>query len=369
MTVFWVILVPFIAVAIIGVGAWTAVLLTKGIRHHHYRLFEEKSAPILAEQFPLPKAGSPAVEARRKSLSPMIDEVHEQASAAQTAYYSAVVCSAASLVVAFLALAFTTLTLRLGYDWWPAQFLLNCIDVAAIIAVLGLFFYGRSANRPWIASRATAELLRQYQYLAVILPNALSASSDDELKTQFSIEARRIENTVARGPITTIVARVEDSWSKRRAQLADSALAEADLNGDALLVYLDKRVRRQLGWFTNSQERLEYISHRRTGVLLVLYGFTTALAVIKLLLFLCGGGQHDYVLPVLLVITGLSAAMTAYYINQNSRSLTHRYYTQQRFIKAWLGAFNKTWNFAGLPSKAFGVDEKMAIRAGSRFDD
>jgi hypothetical protein len=75
-------------------------------------------------------------------------------------------------------------------------------------------------------------------------------------------------------------------------------------------------------------------------------------------------------LPPLLVVTGMSAAMTAYYVNQNSRSLIHRYYAQQRFMEAWLDTFNKTWNFARLPSKTFTADEKEAIRAEIlRFED
>jgi hypothetical protein len=370
MTALWAIPVPLIAMAIIAIAACAAVVLTNTIRRHDYHLFEDKSAPILAEQFPLPQPGSLIAEARRKSLSPIIGKVHQQASAAQTVYHNAVVCSAACLVVAFLAMAAATLALRFGSDRWPVQFLLNCVDVIAIIAVLGLFFYGRSVNRPWIASRAAAEFLRQYQYFAVVLPNAFSALSDDDLNAQFAIEARRIENTVERGSVTTIVARVKDFWSTRRARLSGSALTEADLNGDALLVYLDKRVRRQLGWFTDSQERLEYISERRIGILLFLYGLTFVLALAKLLLFLCGGGQHDYMLPPLLVVTGCSAAMTAYYINQNSRSLIHRYYTQQRFIKAWLEAFNTTWTLTGLATKSFSVDEKTAIRAEIlKFED
>lgn len=44
MTAFWVILAPFIAIAIIGVAAWAAVVVTDVIRRYDYRLFEEKSA-------------------------------------------------------------------------------------------------------------------------------------------------------------------------------------------------------------------------------------------------------------------------------------------------------------------------------------
>lgn len=363
MNTFLAILAPFIAFAVIGVAAWVAVFVTDAIRRYDYRKFEDKSAPVLAEQLPLPEVNASAAEARRKSLAPLLAKVHQRASAAQTTYHSAVISSAACLVVAFLALASTTLTLRLEGDFRSVQLFLNCVDVIALLSVLGLFFYGRSVNRPWIAARASAELLRQYQYLAVVFPGAISVSSDDDLNAQFTNEARRIENTVESGSITNIVTRIESFWLKRKGSFVSRALTDADLSSDALLVYLDKRVRRQLGWFTDSQERLEYIAERRNIVLLVLYVVTAALAMIKLALFLCGSNQHDYLLPALLIVTGMSAAMTAYYVNQNSRSLIHRYYTQQRFIKTWLDAFNNTWNFAGLPLQAFSADEKETIRA------
>jgi hypothetical protein len=59
---------------------------------------------------------------------------------------------------------------------------------------------------------------------------------------------------------------------------------------------------------------------------------------------------------------GLSAAMTAYYINQNSRSLIHRYNTQQRFIIAWLRTFNQSWKFGDLPSLTMDTAAKSAMR-------
>jgi hypothetical protein len=66
----------------------------------------------------------------------------------------------------------------------------------------------------------------------------------------------------------------------------------------------------------------------------------------------------------------MSAAMTAYYINQNSRSLIHRYNTQQRFITAWLVAFNQRWDFATLPSLTVDPVAKNDMRAQIlRFED
>jgi hypothetical protein len=105
-------------------------------------------------------------------------------------------------------------------------------------------------------------------------------------------------------------------------------------------------------------------------VLLSLYCVTALLAVVKHVLFLCGEHFHAYLLPPLLIATGMSAAMTAYYINQNSRSLIHRYYTQQRFIAGWLVAFNESWNFASLPSLTIDAAAKNDMRAQIlRFED
>lgn len=163
----------------------------------------------------------------------------------------------------------------------------------------------------------------------------------------------------------------------RKASLASSVLTEADLTADALLVYLEKRVRRQLGWFTNSKARLEAIAERRNIYLLALYILTAMLAASRLTLFLLG--KHGYVcllpllvylLPLLLLVTGLSAAVTAYYINQNARSLIHRYNSQQRLITAWLEAFDQHWNFASLPSLTIDATAKDEMRAQIlRFED
>lgn len=98
-------------------------------------------------------------------------------------------------------------------------------------------------------------------------------------------------------------------------------------------------------------------------MLLSLYCIAAGLAVIKLALFLCSGHPPVHLLRLLLVVTGLSAAMTAYYINQNSRSLIHRYNTQQRIIARWLAAFDDRWSFASMPSLSIDPAAKNEIRA------
>lgn len=131
---------------------------------------------------------------------------------------------------------------------------------------------------------------------------------------------------------------------------------------DASVVYLRRRVRRQLGWFADSKARLEHIAERRGIILLSLYFVAVTLSVVKLLWFLSTDHSPSYLLQFLLVLTGMAGAMTAYYINQNARSLIHRYNTQQRRIAEWLNDFDKRWSFTDLPSRTMEVSDKAEMR-------
>jgi hypothetical protein len=85
-------------------------------------------------------------------------------------------------------------------------------------------------------------------------------------------------------------------------------------------------------------------------MLVSLYCVGIGLAVAKHVLFLHNSELSACLRPPLLIAAGMSAAMTAYYINQNSRSLIHRYNTQKRMAARWLTAFGNRWNFATLPT-------------------
>jgi hypothetical protein len=372
MGIYWGLLAPLIAVAITVAAMQAAVVLTGAIRGRDFRRFEDQSKERIARRFPIPTVDQSTAEEGRKSISRFLDKAHQAASAAQTTYHNAVVRSAGCLVLAFLALAFGTLRpddWPVWLDWRSLELVLSWIDATSIIVVLILFLYGRMISPPWIASRAGTELLRQYQILRVVFPNTISSDPADD-QTQFDIEADLVATRVQDGSITDIVARIERFWSTRKASIESRMLTDENLTTDALMVYLQKRARRQLGWFIDSKARLEHIAKRREILLLSFYCIAAALAVVKLAWFLCGGHSPPYLLPVLLIVTGLSAAMTAYYINQNSRSLIHRYNTQQRFISGWLVAFNERWNFAGLPSLTIDLVGKNDMRAQIlRFED
>jgi hypothetical protein len=364
MGVSWGMLAPFFALVVTVAVMQVAVFVTGVIRRHDYLRFEDQSASSLARQFPLPKVPSIA-EQHRNVFSPFLNKAHKAANDAQTTYYNAVVRSAGCLVLAFFALAISTLRPEdwpVWLDWPSVQLLLNWVDVIAVLFVLILFLYGRVVSQPWLAGRAGTELLRQYEFLSAVFPSAVWPAPIDDRKSKFDYEADMIAARVQDGPITDIIARIVRFWSTRKAAIESSALTEADLTADALLVYLQRRARRQLGWIADSKARLEHIAERRNFVLLSLYCITAGLAVLKHVLFMYGAHSQAFLLPPLLIVTGISAAMTAYYINQNSRSLIHRYNTQQRFITGWLVAFNDRWNFASLPTLTIDAAAKNEMR-------
>jgi len=369
------VLAPLIAIVITLLTTQAAVVLTDAIRRHDYRLFEDKSEDSLARRFPLPTVNPSTAEERHRSLSPFLDNAHKAASAAQTTCYNAVVRSSGCLLLAFLALVIGTLPsedwpLKTQLNWPSLELVLSWLDTIALLFLVILFLYGRMTRRSWIAGRAGTELLRQYQIFSVLFPSTISAVLADDLKAQFDIEAGLVAAHVQNGSITGIVERIERFWSTRKASIESRTLKEMDLTADALLIYLQRRARRQLGWFTDSKARLESIAERRNIMLLSLYCIAVGLAVTKHVLILYDGHSPAYLLRLLLIVTGLSAAMTAYYINQNSRSLIHRYNTQQRITTGWLVAFNDRWNFANLPSLTIDLAAKTDMRAQIlRFED
>jgi hypothetical protein len=340
-----------IAVGVTFLGMQVAVALTQLMRRHDYALFEDRSKDSVAREFPIHTMRKSPAEERRRTLARFVDRTHQAAIAAQTRYYNAVVRSASGLVVAFIALVLG----NSREDNWPwmatalvvhplVEHVLMWVDAIAIILILILFLYAGSVNRRWLSARVGSELLRQYQFLELVFPSVSSKPRSHEDEHQFDFEADLVKARVQHGPTKDIMPRIERFWSERKLSIERRALRESDIPADALLVYLERRARRQLGWFTDSKARLEYIGERRKLLLLVLYGIAVAVAVLKLAWFLYSKHSPPYLSPSLLIITGISGAMTAHYINQNARSLIHRYNTQQRRITKWLQDFGERWS-------------------------
>lgn len=353
----WEMLSPVIATLIAVAATQAAVVLTNSLRRHDFKRFENKSKAELERDYPLATLGPSVAEERYDALAPLLAKVHQTANATQTRYHNAVVRSAGCLTLATAALALGTLSL----DRRPTL-LLSWLEAIAFLFVLLLFPHGRGSRQPWIEARAGAEFLRQYQLLRMVFPDATAPSPAAPPEAAFAQEASAVAAQMHAGNFKDIIIRIDRYWSTRQATLERAALSGADVTADAVLVYLRRRARRQLGWFLDSKARLEHIAERRSRALVGLYGAAVLLAWTRHGLCLYLGQAPEYLLPPLLIVAGMSAAMTAYYINQNSRSLIHRYNAQQRRIARWLTAFDERWCFKALPSMSIDQAAKDDMR-------
>ncbi|MCI0626837.1 MAG: hypothetical protein L0387_35180 [Acidobacteria bacterium] len=365
-----------LAVAILTIVAMQAAVRVVGLyRARDYLTHEKQSREALAARFPIPAVTSSSTVDYLKSLSDLVSPMHQEAIDAQTVYHSAVVRSATCLALAFCAQALAATCAHLVFYW---------LDAIAIGLLLINFWRGRAANVQWIKRRAAAELLRQYAFLAPLFPLMRATGRAHDLTSQFEAESSRLKERVlddASG--RDIISRIDDFWSSRRSSIEGHVPTEADLSADALLLYLQKRPLHQLGWFADSKMRLERKAHRLKQWLLVFYWTAFSLAVIKLIVVL--PGEHEQIVqsvqsvpifsativsilsealsPALLVVTGLSAAMTASYLSQNARSLIHRYNTQERRIAQWFEMFQSRCAIEDLRKPMhFKTERKIEIR-------
>lgn len=344
----WNIIAPLLSLAIVMAVTQLAVIVADAFRTWDYRSFENRSAAQIENEFPLPTQASSAAEEHRRYFAPMVDQMHRAANKAQNAYHATVVRSATCLALGFAATAGGMLTAE---DWpmifrfqtpsW--QLVLNWIDAISLVLVFVFFVRGSSLYRPWINRRAVAELVRQYQFLSVLFPAMFPAAEGPELPAVGPALAN--ENDRRSG---NLVSRIEQSWHERKSRIEQMSVQQMHVSRDALILYLKKRVLRQLGWFTDSIARLERIAMRRKNLLFGLYIVTTLLGLLQLGCYLAGIPLL-LVRPILLLITGLSLAMTAYYTNQNLRSIVHRYNVQQRDIRHWLGSLVLRLNDGNTP--------------------
>jgi hypothetical protein len=331
----WNLIAPLLALAVVIVTMQLFVALAGAIRSRDYRRFENRSAERIRKEFHLPRPDSRTGEERRDAFAAHVDKLHETANRAQTVYHDAVARSSACLALGFAALAGSTLSpgdwpVLLRFQRLPWQLFLGCTDTLALVLVLILFLHGKSRYCPWIIRRADTELARQYQYLSVLFPATFPVT--DKFETP-AVRAAKSESK--RHLLDHLTTQIEKLWHERKAQIEHLAAARPHIDHDVLVFYLRKRVLRQIGWFTDSVARLEHIAGRRRIVLLVLYIATVVLAPVQLGCLLTHK-TLPMIRPALLIITGLSLAMTAYYTNQNLGSIVHRYNVQVREIRCWL---------------------------------
>ena len=347
---------PLLAFAAVLVVTQLAVVLAGVFRSRDYHRFENRSAQYIDREFPLAVAESSAADECGMFFQPLLRDLQQMANAAQTAYHDTVVRSACCLALGFAATAGGIL----GNENWQGVFsirvyqsFLNWADTIALLSVLFLFLYARFLYRPWIIRRAETELVRQYQFLNMLFPTTFPHTSNPA-----DYSGRLAQREARDRHLGRLLERIAKSWQERKEVIERLASEHPQLDRDAVTLYLKKRVVRQLGWFTDSVARIEHIAGRRQGVLLVLYFVTAALALAQLIWFEKGASLL-FVRPILLFITGLSLAITAYYTNQNLGSIVHRYSLQQRDIRRSLRSLLHDLNNAGtsaLPDEASDVN-------------
>jgi len=143
-----------------------------------------------------------------------------------------------------------------------------------------------------------------------------------------------------------LVERVDNHWQARRGEL-EQALKDQSLTREQVATHFWKRPFKQLEWFTRSNRRLVEQVETRSHVILLIFALTVLFALLKLaVVFHVTPGDwapsKPYLALTIFALIAVSSMLTALYLNQNARSLIHRYRTQKRKIEAWIKAYEPT---------------------------
>jgi hypothetical protein len=322
-------------------------------RVRRFREHKGESQQTIFARFRPPALPDSLALAELKSLSALPSYTHpythQESKEAQNRYRAAVIRSGTCLFLAFLSLSLSATSLR-EFRW--VELPIAWVEIIAIGLVIVYFLRARTAHRSWLKLRVAAELQRQYIYIKIVFPDLNMPAITADFASQAAVNLASIfEQVVNDRPGTDLISRIENFWQARRGKIKRGTLHDRDASYDRLLLYVHGRCLRQLGWFTDSRVRLEQEADNRKTTLGRLYVIAAALASLKFLSTLLGLEPRDMIpssvidvvtnclLFLLLMIAGISAAMTAYYLNQNSRSLIHRYTSQERRIQHWCASF------------------------------
>lgn len=370
MTEKWLIASPLVALIVVLVSMQLAVRMVGWARRRAYLTHEDVAAVSLS---PAVDILSSAPSLQQKSLWGLISADHLRAIDAQDRYIAAVARAATCLFLGFCAFAIDATPLAHSHGIME---LLAWIETISIFSLAAVIYFGQAANTNWIVSRIRTELLRQFSFFAAVFPDQLSAGQAD-ITSKLEAESHSIDKKLEAAPTEARLASVvEDFWVARREAVAKAALTDGDLTSEALLMYLKKRSDRQLNWFANSRMRLERNAKRRRRWLLGLYLLVVLTTLAKFFLtFLVHHQAHPQMLDaglfanaeswlnaILLLLTGLSATLAAYYLNQNSRSLIHRYAAQVRKIRNWFTVLESSISLKDIPKHALSPTEKDHAR-------
>jgi hypothetical protein len=298
---------------------------------------------------------APEMEKIRKKGSDLSKLIQTAAQEAQNRYHDALAHGVSAIALAFIVLAAAVVwgTNTPGLVAFSAM-----LDVTCFLVSIVAFWRAAHWNRIWMIRRAKSELVRQW----CVLDNLLAPEAVDEstLETTYHDFSRRVDDKIGRestsflktvGALLTfremghtqsgndIMERVLEFWGERRNELA-TTLGGVSVSTAQYSVYFEKRPKTQAEWFPRARMRLAGQGHWRATTLLQLFLATLSLASMKAFVVLGASHEWSFLKPFLtfaiFLMIGVSAAISALYLNQNNRSLVHRYRSQERLIETWL---------------------------------
>ena len=375
--------ITIISITISGCIFVSAPRIIQARRSRKYQQFENKSDHELALKFPIHPLSLSGEAKIQRSMADLLTDPHNEAITAQNKYHANISRSAASLLIAGCATALTACPLESlrSIEWLAGitsercihnfHVTLSIIDFLALFALLVLYYGATVANRDWLTRRSKVELLRQYEFLKLMFPATMLKSASPDVTSQFFAESNAIEAALTgKGP-DELSASIRSIWTERSTNLSTSTMTLDDIKPDSLHLYLVKRLRRQLGWFLDSLERLRALDERRLTRVKRLYWVVLCLAFTKFGVTLfhteASSGRVSLgdailvfqvlVLPALLILTAWSAVETAHFLSQNSRSLFHRYQSQVNRISHFIDELQYSVDFTTLGSSSVDFDK------------
>jgi len=283
--------------------------------------------------------------------------------------------------------AFLTLSIAVALGQYHEDIVVFSSLVDVICFLLSFFAFLRASywNRKWMLRRSKNEMLRQWCVLDNIF---LRDGTEADVIREYAEMEQKIDSEIGYEPQSgwdtlrrvigagsherdnSLSSSVLAAWKHRRSEFIDN-FTRSSITFAQYAVYFRKRPMSQADWFRRSYSRISRYGHWRETTLQRIFFVTLVVALIKSWLLLAGPKELAWLKPWttlgILVLIGLSVAISALYFNQNNRSLAHRYSTQVRLIDGWLDnhlSFIKnvaaSFDLAVISPAAMGEDLKVS---------
>lgn len=300
--------------SIVGGRAWNRIRAVSYRRHSLATFNQSKS-----DKTPLIGFRSQQLTSASRELT-LAD--HYAAVRLQDEFHFIVGTALTALAVAFVSMSFA---LTIGRNDNDVLRVVAILDVTCLVIALCCTLRGRLLIRQWRLVRCLAELMRQWHFIDVVL--GLSTDTGD-ITSQYE-KRRELVRDVLRRNSADLTKAINEYWRNFSAEISARQIADSEMS-TRLSLYFRSRVQRQVRWFAASCRRLTHQFKIRRALVETAYYCVLFLAVLKALLMfeVVQYGDKQYVTFALLCCVGFASMITALFVNQNSRSLSHRYETQ-----------------------------------------